>query len=65
MAMPIWRKLLLHAADLPASLACDSAGKSMAAKIAMMAMTTNNSMSVNAEQRGLIGFVGINKNYYH
>jgi hypothetical protein len=46
-------------------LACDSAGKSMAAKIAMMAMTTNNSMSVNAERHGLIGFVGINKNYYH
>jgi hypothetical protein len=65
MAMPIWRKLLLHAADLPDSLACDSAGKSMAAKIAMMAMTTSNSMSVNAVRRELIEFTGIRSNYYH
>ena len=64
MAMPIWRKLLLHAADLPDSLACDSAGKSMAAKIAMMAITTNNSMSVNAERRSLIGLMHISKDYH-
>jgi len=31
------------------ALALDSAGSSIAARMAMMAMTTNNSMSVNPE----------------
>jgi hypothetical protein len=42
------RKLLVQAPRLPASLALASAGSSMAARIAMMAITTSNSMRVNA-----------------
>ena len=47
-AIPIWRKLFRHAVCLARALAFESAGKSMAAKMAIMAMTTSNSISVNA-----------------
>src|SRR6266496_1196242 len=40
--------LLLHAADLPCSLALASAGNSNPARIAIMAITTSSSISVNA-----------------
>ena len=40
--------LFTHAMRLPASFARLSAGISMAARMAIMAMTTSNSMSVNA-----------------
>ena len=39
--------LLMHAAPVALSLALLSAGSSMAARIAMMAMTTSNSIRVN------------------
>src|ERR1019366_5953798 len=48
MAMPSWRRLLLQAMLLPDSLARASAGSSMAARIAMMAITTSSSIKVNA-----------------
>src|SRR5436190_11535999 len=38
----------MHDAWLAFSLALDKAGKSIAARIAMMAITTSNSISVNA-----------------
>ena len=43
-----WRKLLLHVVRLARSFAFANAGNSSAARIAMMAMTTNNSINVNA-----------------
>src|SRR5258706_6212094 len=46
--MPIWCRLLLQAALRPAAFARDNAGKSMAARTAMIAMTTNSSISVKA-----------------
>jgi hypothetical protein len=45
---PIWRVLLMHLTAIALSLALESAGKSSPARIAMMAMTTRSSMSVNA-----------------
>jgi hypothetical protein len=41
----------MHFARLPFSFALDNAGKSMEARIAMMAITTNSSISVNATAR--------------
>jgi hypothetical protein len=41
--------LLLQTADCPAAFASANAGKSMAAKIAMIAMTTSSSMRVKAK----------------
>src|SRR5262245_9776621 len=46
MPRAIWRRLLRHLIRLPFSLAALKAGNSMAARIAMMAMTTSSSMSV-------------------
>jgi hypothetical protein len=46
--MPIWWRLLLQAVDKPAALARDKAGRSSAARMAMMAITTNSSISVKA-----------------
>jgi hypothetical protein len=43
----VWCMLLRQAARLPFSLAEASAGSSRAAKMAMMAITTNNSIRVN------------------
>src|SRR5207302_11024523 len=43
--------LLVHHARLPCSFALDSAGNNNPARIAMMAMTTNSSIRVNARQR--------------
>jgi hypothetical protein len=47
MAKPICRKLLVQVAALARSLALLRAGKSIPARIAMMAITTNNSIKVN------------------
>src|SRR6266446_2131618 len=49
--IPNWRRLEMHLTRLAFSLALDNAGNSMAARIAMIAMTTSNSMSVNARFR--------------
>jgi hypothetical protein len=43
--------LLWHTADWLLALARESAGSNMPAKTAMIAMTTNSSMSVKAERR--------------
>src|SRR4051794_40451381 len=43
-----WRRLLMHLMALARSLAAFKAGRSRAAKIAMMAMTTSNSINVKA-----------------
>ena len=47
MAIPSWRRLLRHLVRLALSLALLNAGKSIAAKMAMMAMTTSSSIKVN------------------
>src|SRR2546425_13032170 len=47
------RKLLEQAVTLVLHLARESAGNSMAARIAMIAMTTSNSIRVNARGRGI------------
>src|SRR2546425_558729 len=44
--MPIWRKLFRQAVCLALALALASAGNNIPARMAMMAMTTSNSMSV-------------------
>src|SRR5207249_1161334 len=49
-AKPTWRMLLMQAIRLPFSLALDRTGKSIAARIAMIAITTSNSISVKAPQ---------------
>ena len=46
-----WRWLLWQLASVALSLALDKAGRSMAAKMAMMAMTTSNSIKVKAARR--------------
>src|SRR5215831_11119815 len=51
--MPNWRRLLLQFARFAFSLARDSDGKSIAARMAIMAMTTNSSINVNARHSGL------------
>src|SRR5512143_118455 len=50
-ATPICFMLLWHCAALALSLALAKAGRSSAARIAMMAMTTSNSIKVNALAR--------------
>src|SRR5437762_11217820 len=50
-AVPTCRALLRQAMRFPFTLARLSAGKSIAARMAMMAMTTSNSMRVNAAPR--------------
>src|SRR5262245_31349905 len=44
--MPIWRKLLLHAAEYADAFARFNTGISSAARIAMIAMTTSSSIKV-------------------
>jgi hypothetical protein len=46
--MPHWRRLDMHLASLERVLALLKAGRSMEARIAIIAITTNNSISVNA-----------------
>src|SRR5688572_17206406 len=46
--MPIWCRLLRHCVFLALSFALANAGKSIAARIAMIAITTNSSIRVNA-----------------
>ena len=45
--MPICFSLFMQKICCALALACASAGRSMAARMAMMAMTTNNSINVN------------------
>ena len=54
---PIWRRLLKHLAFAAWCLALSSAGKSMAAKMAMMAITTRSSINVNAGLELRCGFI--------
>src|SRR6266550_3475655 len=49
-ARVIWCLLLRQCARWAFALALDSAGRSRAAKMAMMAITTSNSISVNARR---------------
>ena len=49
-AIPIWRVLFMQEDRIARSLALLKAGSSIAAKIAMMAMTTSNSISVKARR---------------
>src|ERR1043166_767198 len=49
LAIPIWRMLLRHGVDLAFDFARPSAGKSKAAKMAMIAMATKSSTIVNAQ----------------
>src|SRR5437773_2150784 len=55
--MPIWRRLLMHLAMCARCLAWLSAGKSIDARIAIMAITTNSSINVKAGSS--FGFVFI------
>src|SRR5258706_2421544 len=59
--MPICRRLLVHFVRLPFSFALARAGSSIAARIAMIAMTTNSSIKVKADEafreRSLVTFV--------
>ena len=54
MAIPICRRLFVQVVRAALSLALAKAGNNMAAKMAMMAMTTSNSMSVNAGRQELL-----------
>ena len=47
---PICRTLFKHAIACPRAFALPTVGKRRAARIAMMAMTTKSSMSVNAAE---------------
>src|SRR5665213_729469 len=51
MPMPSWRNWLKHLVRWACSLDAAKAGNSIAARIAMMAMTTKSSMSVNPAGR--------------
>jgi hypothetical protein len=48
-ALPSWLPLFMHMMPCALFLALERAGRSMLAKIAMIAMTTSNSINVNAE----------------
>ena len=50
MAKPNCLTLFMHSACCPFCLALESAGSSIAARIAMMAMTTSSSINVNARR---------------
>src|SRR5262245_10216296 len=50
-ARPNCLRLLMHAVRCAFSLALDNAGSNMAARIAMMAMTTSSSINVNPPAR--------------
>src|SRR5438552_34076 len=47
MAMLIWRRLLAHETLTAACFALERAGSSIAARMAMIAITTSNSINVN------------------
>src|ERR1051325_1025273 len=55
--MPIWWTLLMHLIPRAFSFPLASDGKSIPARIAMMAMTTSNSMSVKARARVLPAWI--------
>ena len=55
-ARPICRWLLMQLMPRALALALAKAGKSIPAKIAMMAITTSNSISVNAAWMRRTGF---------
>jgi hypothetical protein len=57
MPIPICLRLFTHLARRPCSFALAKAGKSMEARIAMIAITTSNSMSVNAPDRDRRGIM--------
>ena len=50
--MPIWCRLFMHWTLTAFSLALAKAGRSSAARMAMMAITTSNSISVKARLTG-------------
>src|SRR5436190_22259551 len=50
-ASPIWRRLPVQAMVLPFSLARPSVGKSMLARMEMIAITTSSSINVKARSR--------------
>src|SRR2546423_11417903 len=54
--MPNWRRFEMHLVRLPRSLALDKAGNSKAARMAIIAMTTSSSISVNAEEFPVLNF---------
>jgi hypothetical protein len=56
-AAPSWRWLLMQEVCLPLALALERAGSNIAAKIAMMAITTNSSMRVKARNASVRGEV--------
>src|ERR1041384_363632 len=51
--MPIWRRLFRQPVCLALALALAKAGRSMPARIAMIAITTSSSMRVNAHRAGI------------
>src|SRR5579871_4450192 len=55
-ARPIWRQLFMQTVRFDFSLALARAGKSIAARIAMMAMTTRSSIRVKAPDNSTMGF---------
>ena len=50
-AIKICCSLLMHLVAIPLCFACDRAGSSIAARMAMIAMTTSSSIRVNASAR--------------
>src|SRR5947207_6474423 len=50
-ASPIWRRLFRHLVCWALAFALARAGNNILARIAMIAMTTSNSIKVNAEDR--------------
>src|SRR6267142_866546 len=59
--MPHWRRLLTQTVRSECALAFVRAGSSKAARIAMIEMTTNSSISVNAPEQKLAGFATFTK----
>src|ERR1017187_2762391 len=53
-ATTIWRRFFKHSVRLALSFTWDNTGKSRAARIPMMAMTTNNSINVNARRESML-----------
>ena len=67
LARLIWWRLLVQRMRRAVSFACDSEGRSMLAKMAMIAITTNNSMRVNAvvgRARGCFIVLGRYRRFY-
>jgi hypothetical protein len=57
-ALPICFRLRGKLSGVPSSRACAKTGKSIAARMAIIAITTSNSINVNAKRfvRGLVVF---------